>query len=59
MSEDKAQGTISIKTYINFFRAGAHYLVLFFVFLLFIIAEVSVCANTGYGDIILSLCRLE
>lgn len=40
VNEEKAHGTISLKTYLGFFRAGANYVVLFIILVLFILAEV-------------------
>ena len=38
--EVKEEGTITFKTYFNFFRAGGNYLVLAIIFTVFVIAEV-------------------
>ena len=46
LSEEKAHGTISLKTYYNFFRAGANYVVLFIVLVLFFLAEVRKHSGT-------------
>ena len=39
--EEKAHGSVSMKTYYRFFRAGASYVVLLIVLILFFTGEVS------------------
>lgn len=54
-SEEKAQGNISLKTYFKFFFAGANYLVLLLILVLFFLAEVRcLCLSLFRGVIVLA-----
>jgi len=59
VSEERAHGSISTLTYLKYFKAGTNYLVLFAVFLVFILAEVSVCV-LSFGNVfnVYLSCRL-
>ena len=48
-AEEISTGSISTMTYVRYFRAGGHCLILFFVLVLFVLAEVgqSNCAYAG------------
>ena len=41
ISEERAYGTVSTLTYLNYFKAGANYLILFVILIVFLLAEVS------------------
>lgn len=45
-AEEKSRGSISMMTYVRYFKAGGHYLVLFCVLVIFIIAEVVRLSNS-------------
>ncbi len=42
-AKEKSRGSISMMTYVRYFKAGGHYLVLFCMLIVFIIAEVGQC----------------
>lgn len=41
MPEEKAHGTISMMTYINYFKAGANFVILGVIFFVFVLTDVS------------------
>ena len=46
--EDKAQGSVSLKTYCLYFIAGGGYVLLPFLVVVFLLAEVGICTYILY-----------